>query len=67
MREEGNCIQMLHIGRFDHEPQSFKLMVKFAYAEQLKRKSMTRQEIYFSDVRKTRPERLGTILSFLVE
>jgi len=67
MIEEGSCIQMLHMGSFDNEPQSFKLMEQYAQAEQLKRKSMTHREIYLSDARKTIPERLRTILRFQVE
>ena len=67
MIEEGSCVQMLHMGSFDNEPLSFKLMEQFAQAEQLKRKSMTHREIYLSDARKTIPERLRTILRFQVE
>jgi len=65
--EEGSCIQMLHMGSFDNEPQSFKLMEQFAEEHQLKRKSLTHREIYLSDARKTIPERLRTILRFQVE
>lgn len=65
--EEGSCIQMLHMGSFDNEPLSFKLMEQFAEEQQLKRKSLTHREIYLSDARKTIPERLRTILRFQVE
>jgi hypothetical protein len=65
--EEGNCVQMLHMGSFDNEPRSFKLMEQFAEEQQLKRKSSTHREIYLSDARKTIPERLRTILRFEVE
>jgi len=65
--EEGSCVQMLHMGSFDNEPQSFKLMEQFAEEQQLKRKSLTHREIYLSDARKTIPERLRTILRFQVE
>jgi len=65
--EEGNCVQMLHMGSFDNEPQSFKLMEQFAEEQLLKRKSHTHREIYLSDARKTIPERLRTILRFEVE
>ena len=67
MIEEGSCVQMLHMGSFDNEPQSFKLMEQFAQVEQLKRKSLTHREIYLSDARKTIPERLRTILRFQVD
>ncbi|HEY5590068.1 MAG TPA: GyrI-like domain-containing protein [Paludibacter sp.] len=65
--EEGSCVQMLHMGSFDNEPLSFKLMEQFAEEQQLKRKSLTHREIYLSDARKTIPERLRTILRFQVE
>ena len=65
--EEGSCVQMLHMGSFDNEPLSFKLMEQFAEEQQLKRKSHTHREIYLSDARKTIPERLRTILRFQVE
>jgi len=67
MIEEGSCVQMLHMGSYDKEPQSFKLMEQFAEEQQLKRKSLTHHEIYLSDARKTIPERLRTILRFQVE
>ena len=67
MIEEGKCVQMLHMGSFDNEPKSFKLMEQFAEEQQLKRKSQTHHEIYLSDARKTIPERLRTILRFQVE
>lgn len=65
--EDGSCVQMLHMGSFDNEPQSFKLMEQFTEEHQLKRKSHTHREIYLSDARKTIPERLRTILRFQVE
>ena len=65
--EEGGCIQMLHIGSYDSEPQSFIQMEQFANEQQLKRKSHAHHEIYLSDARKTSPERRKTILRFQVE
>jgi len=65
--EEGSCIQMLHIGGFDSEQQTFKQMEQFATEQQLKRKSHTHREIYLSDARKTSPERYRTVLRFQVE
>ena len=65
--EEGRCIQMLHIGSYDSEPQSFIQMEQFAEEQQLKRKSHAHHEIYLSDARKTSPERRKTILRFQVE
>jgi hypothetical protein len=65
--KEGDCIQMLHIGSYDDEPQSFNLMKQFANEQNLKRISMKHREIYLSDARKTPPEKLKTVLRFQVK
>lgn len=65
--EDGNCIQMLHLGSYDNEPQSFKLMEDFAAENNYTRKLMTHREIYLSDARKVAPEKLKTVLRFQVE
>ncbi len=59
--EEGKCIQMLHIGPFDKEPESLKQIMRFSEAHQLVRNGL-HHEIYLSDFRKTAPEKLKTIL-----
>lgn len=64
---EGNCIQMLHIGSYDNEPKSFELMEQYSTSNGLKRKSKIHREIYLSDARKTEPEKLKTVLRFQVE
>ncbi|PIE44454.1 MAG: hypothetical protein CSA50_00420 [Gammaproteobacteria bacterium] len=64
---EGKCIQMMHLGSYDNEPESFALMDDFARNNQLKRKSMKHKEIYISDPRKVVPEKLKTVLRFKVE
>jgi len=64
--EEGNCIQMLHLGSYDSEPQSFAEMEVFAENHELIRKSKIHREIYLSDARKTQSEKLRTVLRFQV-
>ncbi len=64
---EGECIQMLHLGSYDNEPTSFRLMESFAEQENYRRKIKTHKEIYLSDVRKVAPDKLKTILRFSVE
>lgn len=64
---EGDCVQMLHIGSYDDEPASFARMEAYAEANGLKRQSKIHREIYLSDARKTAPDKLRTILRFLVE
>lgn len=64
---EGECVQMLHLGSYDDEPESFRIMDGFAETENLKRISKTHREIYLTDARKTAPEKLKTVLRFGVE
>jgi hypothetical protein len=62
--EEGLCVQMLHLGSYDREPESFKKMETFAQEKNLKRISHIHREIYLSDARKVAPEKLRTVLRF---
>ncbi|WP_219666388.1 GyrI-like domain-containing protein, partial [Clostridioides difficile] len=64
---EGLCVQMLHIGSYDNEPESFDIMNEFCKKNKLIRKSYTHREIYISDARKVSPESLKTVLRFEVE
>jgi len=64
---EGKCIQMLHLGSYDSEPESFEQMQQFANQNNLKRKYKFHREIYLSDARKVAPEKLKTVLRFQVE
>jgi len=63
---EGYCVQMLHLGSFDNEPESFRLMECFAEQRNCGRISKTHKEIYLSDARKVPPEKLKTVLRFRV-
>ncbi len=62
---EGLCVQIMHIGTYDQEPESVKLMDDFiaiaGYSNDL---SATRlhHEIYLSDPRKTSLEKLKTVI-----
>ena len=63
--EEGLCVQMLHIGPYDTEPQSLAEMQAFleqnGYVEDLSSERL-HHEIYLSDPRKTAPEKQRTVL-----
>lgn len=63
---EGKCIQMMHLGSYDNEPTSFKIMEDFANDIKLPRQSKIHKEIYISDFRKVAPEKLKTVLRFKV-
>jgi len=64
---EGRCIQMLHIGSYDNEPETFEQMEAFATSQGLIRKSKIHREIYLSDFRKTPAEKLKTTLRFQLD
>ena len=64
--DEGRCVQMLHVGKFADEPETFKAMEAFTEAEGLTRESKVHREIYLSDFRKVAPEKLKTVLRFKV-
>lgn len=64
--EDGPSIQMLHVGPFSDEPESFRKMEVFARDNGYERKSKIHREIYLSDPRKTTSDRLKTVLRFSV-
>ncbi|MGG0174911.1 GyrI-like domain-containing protein [Gottfriedia acidiceleris] len=64
---EGLCVQTMHIGSYDDEPRTFKLMEEFCKENNLQRVQKTHKEIYISDARKTQAEKLKTVLRFQVE
>lgn len=63
--EEGLCVQCMHIGPYDKEPETVAAMDAFlaanGYTNDL---TQTRRhhEIYLSDVRKTAPDKLKTVI-----
>ena len=63
--EEGLCVQCMHIGSYDDEPAAVEMMHCFA-KEQGYVPDITEQryhhEIYLSDARKVRPEKLKTVI-----
>ncbi len=65
--QEGRCVQMLHIGSYDDESQSFRQMEALASDLHLKRISKAHREIYLSDFRKVAADKLKTVLRFQVE
>ncbi len=63
--EEGLCVQMMHVGPFDAEPESVAKMDRFL-AEQGYENDFTdtrrHHEIYLSDARRVPPERWRTVI-----
>ena len=64
---EGLCCQMLHMGSYDNEPASFKMMEQFCTDNGYRRISLKHREIYLSDPRKTETAKLKTVLRFKIE
>ena len=65
--EGEKAIQILHLGSFDDEPQSFEKMDKLATELQLKRTSNVHREIYLTNKNRTCEEKQKTILRYSVE
>jgi hypothetical protein len=63
---EGLCVQAMHIGSYDDEPETFRMMEDFCSENHLQRAEKTHKEIYISDPRKTSPDKLKTVLRFKV-
>lgn len=61
LMNEGTVVQMLHVGPFDQEPVTLEKMKQFMEAKDLKRNGL-HHEIYLSDLNRTAPEKLKTIL-----
>ena len=62
---EGKCVQIMHLGSYDAEPASIKLMDDFAAANGYETdfsESRFHHEIYLSDPRKVAPEKLKTVI-----
>jgi len=61
---EGSCIQMMHLGSYDNEPATFDIMETYTKRIHRVRTSKVHREIYLSDFRKVRKEKLKTVLRF---
>ena len=63
--DEGLCVQCLHIGPYDAEPETLAQMDAFAeeqgYAADFTEKRF-HHELYLGDPRRTAPEKLKTVL-----
>jgi len=64
--EDGLSVQILHVGSYDNEPQSFEVMKEFIINNNLERDTLMHRKIYLSDVRKVEPAKLKTVLRYMV-
>jgi len=67
---EGLCVQCMHIGSYDEEPKTLKLIEGFIEENNLMNdinEKRRHHEIYLSDPRKTKIEKLKTVLRIPVK
>ena len=62
---DGFSVQMLHVGPYDTEPETFAAMNEFMAAHGLRRTEQVHREIYLSDPRRVAPEKNRTTLRFI--
>ncbi|WP_125114897.1 GyrI-like domain-containing protein [Agathobaculum sp. Marseille-P7918] len=63
--QEGLCVQCMHIGPYDDEPATVAAMEQYAEAQGYATdfgENRFHHEIYLSDVRRCKPERLRTVI-----
>jgi len=68
--KEGLCVQCMHIGSYDDEPKTIKMMEEFIVENNLKNdinEKRRHHEIYLSDPRKTAASRLRTVIRIPVK
>ena len=67
--DEGLCVQCMHLGPYDDEPETIAMMEKFVkdqgYVADMGDKRR-HHEIYLSDVRRCKPENLKTVIRYPV-
>lgn len=65
--EDGLSVQIMHIGSYDSEPASFKIMDEYCSKNYLAILSnVNHREIYLSDARKTEKAKLKTVFRYMV-
>lgn len=63
--EEGLCVQCMHIGPYDNEPETVRMMHDFMTEQGYQldiSDARLHHEIYLSDARRTAPEKLKTVI-----
>ena len=65
--DEGLCVQILHLGSYDSEVESFKIMKDFIDNNNLEIVTLKHREIYLSDARRVEPKKFNTVLRYRVK
>lgn len=66
-RADEKCLQILHLGPYDDEPESFNKMKNYMSEHHLEQRTFVHKEIYLSDPRKTEPEKMKTVLRYFLQ
>lgn len=64
--EDGLSVQIMHIGSYDTEAESFDKMKEFINNNKLEIKTLVHREIYISDARRVSKDKLRTVLRYKV-
>lgn len=64
--EDGLCVQILHKGSYDDEPESFAKMDRYVSDNGWKRRNSFHREIYLAGAQKGAPEHKKTILRYQI-
>lgn len=65
--QDGDCVEILHVGSYDDEPSSFAQMAQFSKDNGLTRRGSSHREIYLNNPERTDASRLKTILRYPVK
>lgn len=65
--EDGLSVQILHVGSYDNEAESFQIMKEFIVNNDLEIISLKHREIYLSDARRVESAKLKTVLRYNVK
>ena len=63
--DEGECVQIMHLGAFDDEPATVALMDEFVKSNGYENdfsKTRLHHEIYLTDARKAAPDKWKTVI-----
>ena len=63
--EEGLCVQCMHLGPYDNEPATVAALEEYTREQGCEldfSQDRLHHEIYLSDARRTKPERLKTVI-----
>ena len=63
---DGLCVQMLHLGSYDSEPDTFTVMQRYCDDHGYTRAERSHKEIYLNNAKKTPADKLKTTLRFSV-